>query len=785
MADTIGSMRIALVSPYSWTYPGGVTRHIEALAGQFVASGHEVRVFAPYDPPDRVSARLHRGARPEARELPEWVVPLGRTLGIRANGAVSNVSLFPDALTTLRRELRAGDFDVIHVHEPHVPVVGYDALDSTRAPLVGTFHCYSENPLTNGMGTVLAGTRRKVNRLSVRIAVSEAAAWTGRRFYGGTYRIVPNGVDVPAQLPALPREPGAPVRLVFVGQAVERKGLPVLLRAFEALREHVGVELVLVGAEPAEIEPMLLDGAEGVTVLGKVPDDEKAAALASADLLVAPSLGGESFGMVLTEAFAAGTPVVASDIPGYRDVVRDGVDGALVPRGDATALAETLRDLAVDPARRAAMAAQARTHAARYAWPTVAGEVLDAYRDAAATPRPSTARQRAGVFLGAVPGDLGPRRPPERRLPSLDTVKREGRDRRRAAVRKGAIILATLAAGGLALMALQRIGLDRIGNSLLRATPTWVLLGLGLMCASMAVRGFAWHAILRAAIPNARVRAFDALQGTFIGVLMSATLPARLGEPSRALIVARRTGRPREHLPTVVGTIVSQALLNVLALVLLGIVMFSTIDLFSHRQRGLVAFAMAPMAILVAVLVLPALLRGGVPSRSRRVQAWATKVRAAAAQVRDGLKVFRAPRLGARAAALQLLAWAMQWLACYVLLVALGLDDRAGIGAAAGVLFAVNVTAVLPVTPSNLGVFQFACAAVLHGAYHVGLNDALAYGIILQAVEIATAVIMGAPALVKEGMSWRDVRLRALHASPVKLDPLPTAPRRAEAQAKA
>jgi phosphatidylinositol alpha-mannosyltransferase len=773
-------MRIALVSPYSWTYPGGVTRHIEALAGQFFAGGHEVRVFAPYDPPDRLSARLHRGARPEARELPDWVVPLGRTIGIKANGAVSNLSLFPDALTTLRRELRTGGFDVIHVHEPHAPVVGYDALDATSAPLVGTFHCYSDNVVSNGLANVMAGARRKLNRLHVRIAVSEAAAWTGRRFYGGSYRIVPNGVDVPAEIEVNPPEPGAPLRLAFVGQTVERKGLPVLLRAFEALREHIPVELALVGAEPEEVGPMLLDGDRGVTVLGKVSDDEKAAALAAADLLVAPSLGGESFGMVLTEAFAAGTPVVASDIPGYRDVVRDGVDGVLVPRGDATVLAETLRDLAVDPARRTAMATAARAHAPRYAWPTVAGEVLGAYRDAAAMPRAVTARQRAGVFLGAVPADLGPRRPPER-LASLDTAKRAGRDRRRAAARKAGIGLAGIAAALLAFEALQRIGMDKIGASLLRATPTWVLLGLGLMCASMVVRGVAWHAILRAALPDARMRAFDALQGTFIGVLMSATLPARLGEPSRALIVARRTGRPREHLPTVVGTIVSQALLNVVALIGLGIVMFSTVDLFSERQRALVAFAMAPAAILIAVLCLPALLRGGVPSRSRRVQAAVAKVRSALAQVRAGLRVFRAPRLGAEATALQLLAWAIQWLSCYVLLVALGLDERAGVGAAAAVLFAVNVTSVLPVTPSNLGVFQFACATVLHGAYHVGWNDALAYGIILQAVEIATAVVMGAPALVKEGTSWRDVRLRALHASPVQLEPLPAAPRPAEA----
>ena len=237
-------MRIALVSPYSWSYPGGVTRHIEALAEQFLAGGHHVRVLAPYDPPDRLSARMHRGARPEARELPDWVIPLGRTIGVKSNGAVSNLPHTPYAITTLRRELRAGGFDVIHAHEPVAPVVGYDVLDSTIAPLVGTFHCYSENVVSNTIGNGF-GAKRKLQRLHVRIAVSEAAAWTGRRFYGGSYRIIPNGVDVPAELPiSAPRPPGAPLRLAFVGQAVERKGLPVLLRAFEALRDHVPVELI-------------------------------------------------------------------------------------------------------------------------------------------------------------------------------------------------------------------------------------------------------------------------------------------------------------------------------------------------------------------------------------------------------------------------------------------------------------------------------------------------------------------------------------------------------------
>jgi phosphatidylinositol alpha-mannosyltransferase len=770
-------MRIGLVSPYSWTYPGGVTRHIEALAEQFDHLGHDVRVLAPYDPHDRLSARLHRGAWPQERPVSDVLVPLGRTVGLPMNGAVSNLALTPYAVTMLRRELAAGRFDVVHLHEPVAPAVGYDALDFRGAPLVGTFHAYSENPLSNGLGNVLAGSRRKLNRLRVRIAVSEAAAWTGRRFYGGRYRIIPNGVtlpDVPPRAAGRTVDPRTPLRIAFVGQAVERKGLPVLVRAFEALREHLPAELVVVGASADEVGPMLIDD-RGVTVLGKVSDEERTRALAGADLLCAPSLGAESFGMVLTEAFAAGTPVVASDIAGYRDVVRDGVDGVLVPRGDATALAETLRELALAPERRVAMAQAAARRAERYAWPTVAAEVLGAYEEAIAMPAPASAAQRVAVFAGATPADLGPPAPPAR-LPGLEPPGEPGAARHRplrTAARRVAIGAAGLGAGGLALLALQRIGLDRIATSLLASSPTWVVVALALMCASMVVRGLAWHAILSAALPKGAVRRLDAMQGTFIGVLMSATLPARLGEPSRALIVARRTGRPREHLPTVVGTLVSQTILNILALVVLGAVMFATSNLFDRRHDALVAIGIAPLAILLAVLVAPALLRGGVPSRSRRVQAWVRRSRAAATQVRAGLRVFRVPRNGATAVSAQLLAWTIQWLSCYVLLVALGLDHRAGLGAAAAVLFAVNVTAALPATPSNLGVFQAACVAVLHGAYGVSAADALAYGIVLQAVEIATAVVMGAPALVKEGLSWRDVRLRALHASPVRLDPLP------------
>jgi phosphatidylinositol alpha-mannosyltransferase len=253
-----------------------------------------------------------------------------------------------------------------------------------------------------------------------------------------------------------------------------------------------------------------------------------------------------------------------------------------------------------------------------------------------------------------------------------------------------------------------------------------------------------------------------------IGVLMSATLPARLGEPSRALIVARRVGRVRDRFPIVLGTLVSQTLLNILALSILGAVMFATVGVFRGGEDALVIASIAPVVLLALVVSAPWLLRRGRPSRFQRVQQAAAVARRAMLQVRQGLEVFRRPRLGGWAAVMQLLAWAIQWFACYTLLVALGLDHQAGLGAAAAVLFAVNVTAVVPATPSNIGVFQAACVAVL-SAYGVNHTDAFAYGIILQAVEVATAFALGMPSLVGEGMSWKDLRLRALHASPVEL----------------
>jgi phosphatidylinositol alpha-mannosyltransferase len=759
-------VRVGLVSPYSYTYSGGVGGHAEALAEGLLRLGHEVRLLAPYDPDDRLARVMHRGARPQRRPVPDYLIPLGRTVGLAMNGAVSNVSLNSAALAVLGHELRTGGYDVVHVHEPNVPVVSWCAVEWARAPVVGTFHTYSTSFLANAVAANVAGARRLYAKLSARIAVSEAAAWTARRFYGGHYRIVPNGVDLSAARPAAPARDGE-LRLLFVGRAEGRKGLPVLLRAFEALRSAgIAARLTIAGATAQEVEPLLLDP-EGVHVAGRVSDEQKWRLLGEADVLCAPSLGGESFGMVLTEAFASGTPVVASDIAGYRDVVRDGADGLLVPAAGAVELGEALRGLALDPSRRARMAAAARERAERFAWPRVTREVTAVYEEALAQPRPEGQGARAATRAGLRPAAAGPRERP-RRLPSLEPRSRRGGRPAVRALRRVAMGAAATAGLGLTALALHRLGIQSIGRALLAATPWWVLVSFALMCSSMLMRSEAWHAVLRAALPGVRVRRRDAARATMIGVLMSATLPARLGEPSRALIVARRLGRMRDRFPLVLGTLVSQTLLNILALSVLGSVMFATVGLFNGNEDALALATMAPVVVLALVLSAPWLLRRGRPSRWRRVQQAAAVARRAMVQVRSGLAVFRRPRLGSWAALMQLSAWALQWLACYGLLVAFGLQEHAGLEAAAAVLFAVNVTAALPATPSNLGVFQAACVAVL-SAYGVGKTDAFAYGIILQAVEIATALTMGMPALVREGMTWKDLRLRALHAAPVEL----------------
>ncbi|HET9154539.1 MAG TPA: lysylphosphatidylglycerol synthase domain-containing protein [Solirubrobacterales bacterium] len=748
-----------------------MNRHVEALAEEFLGRGHDVRVLAPVDPPGRVSRLLHR-AQAERRELPEYLIPLGRTAGFGANGSVSNLAPFPaGGVLAPRRAVRAGEFDVLHVHEPLVPLVGWNATLGAHDPVVGTFHAYSTKPLPNYIANAV-GARRLFNRLSARIAVSEAAAWTGRRWFGGEYTIIPNGVDVDTA-PTGPVPPSEELRILFVGRPEERKGLPILLTAFNALVEHVPCKLTVIGAEREDVlryvaDPDLL---RFMDVRGRVSGPDLWDELHRADVLCAPSLSGESFGMVLTEAFAAGTPVIASAIAGYSDVVSDGVDGLLVPPGDPQRLAEELQRVHHEPERLREMGAAARRSAQRYAWPRVADQVTDVYERAIEAPKPAGAGERFAHWAGIRPADGNPRRPAER-LPSLDPAPAQAGKRGRAVARRLGLGVAGLLGVGLTLLAAQKIGIDNVVESIVRSNLTWVLIACALMATSLFFRAASWYWIARAALPNRPIRRRDVTSATMIGVLMSATLPARLGEPARALTLARRSGRMRETFPVLLGTLVSQTMLNLVALVLLGVIIVSTTPLFHSGTKQIFAFSLLPLIVLLVVLLAPLLMRRNGNGRLARIGA---AVHRALVQVRVGLTVFRDPRHGSTAAAAQLGAWAIQLSACWALLYALGLNGQAGIGAAAAVLFAVNVTAVVPATPSNIGVFQLAVISVLHTGFGVSTADALAFGVILQAVEIATAVALGLPALVREGLTWSDLRVQAVQTAPVRLEPHPRA----------
>lgn len=366
-------MKVGIVVPYSWSFGGGVVDHAEAQSRALQALGIETRLLIGNDPPSSFSRILHpRTGRPGPP--PPTVIPLGRSVVVPGNGALSNLVLSPHAVSQFRRALARERFDLLHVHEPLAPMLSTAALALWDGPTVGTFHAAGESSWRPLAG-VLFGFL--VDRIDLRIAVSEQARLTATTYSGGTYEVIPNGVDIPPRIDPS----GRADRIVFAGRHDPRKGLPVLLRAWPRLRE-TGVRLRVLGADPLAVRLLLTRlrlSEEGIDVLGYVDDEHLTDELAAAKLLVAPSLGNESFGMVITRAFACATPVVASDIPGYREVVTPET-GALVAPDDPDALANAAATLLADEPARIERGRAARERATtEYAWPLLARRLEGCY----------------------------------------------------------------------------------------------------------------------------------------------------------------------------------------------------------------------------------------------------------------------------------------------------------------------------------------------------------------------------------------------------------------------
>jgi phosphatidylinositol alpha-mannosyltransferase len=369
-------VKVAIVVPYSWSFWGGVVDHAEQQLLALRALGVDAWLVMGNDPPGSFTHLLHPGLGRHV-DPPDYVLPVGRSVIVPANGSLPNIVLSPPSIGRVKRILQRGGFDVIHVHEPMTPTIAVAALATWRGPTVGTFHASGDLGWMR-LATPVWGFL--ADRIDRRVAVSEQAEVTARRWLGGEYTIVPNGVFVPEQADPSAREN----RVVFIGRHEPRKGMQVLLRAWPEIHRRTGARLRLVGADPLAVRLVMSREKvpdRGIDILGVLSDDELTDELLAAKTLVASSLGGESFGMVLTRALACAVPVVASDIPGYRAVVDPDI-GVLVPPGDHAALAAAVVDVLADEQlrqRRGLAGRELVQH--RYAWERIAGRLLEIYED--------------------------------------------------------------------------------------------------------------------------------------------------------------------------------------------------------------------------------------------------------------------------------------------------------------------------------------------------------------------------------------------------------------------
>jgi phosphatidyl-myo-inositol alpha-mannosyltransferase len=358
-------MRVGLVSPYPWDVPGGVVAHIADLAEALIARGHDVAVMTPVDD--------------DEQPLPSYVTRAGRSVPIPYNGSVSRLLLGPVSGTRMRRWLHDGDFDVLHLHSPETWSLSLLALINAHGPIVATYH--ASNPRSRILSILQDLLQTVLEKVSGGIAVSPAARKTINDHLGADAVIVPNGVHIAKYAGAAPFPgwPGKGGAIGFVGRVDEpRKGLQVLLEALPMIRrDHPNVRVLVAGPGKIDVEIP-----EGVTILGRVSDADKARLLASVDVFAAPNTGGESFGIVLLEAMAAGAPIVASDLAPFARVLDDGALGELATVGDPVSFATSCSLLLASKPRRDELRIAARHAVARYDWSVVATEVIRVYEAA-------------------------------------------------------------------------------------------------------------------------------------------------------------------------------------------------------------------------------------------------------------------------------------------------------------------------------------------------------------------------------------------------------------------
>ncbi|MFI5272588.1 MAG: glycosyltransferase family 4 protein [Ktedonobacterales bacterium] len=375
-------MKIGLVSPYDWSYPGGVQDHIAHLASELRSRGHSVRILTPAT-----------GAR--ARQVEYGLYRLGWAAPVRVNGSVARISIAPDVKGRIRNLLEREQFDVLHLHEPFASALSLTILHLagvSNALYVGTFHAYARHGLTSTSEWAYASAKpflgRYFRRFQGRIAVSQPAYEYVSRFFPGQYRIIPNGVDVQRFRPdvkPLPRFADGKRNILYLGRIEQRKGAKYLLRAIPIIRQHYPNTRFIIAGEgplrPAFEKYVTQKGWRDVLFLGRVPADDLPALYASAEIFVAPNTGGESQGIVLLEALASGRPVVASDIPGFRSVIRDDRDGMLARPGKHEDFAWAICHLLGNEAERLRLAVAGRRRAEDFGWGNVADDVEAYYTD--------------------------------------------------------------------------------------------------------------------------------------------------------------------------------------------------------------------------------------------------------------------------------------------------------------------------------------------------------------------------------------------------------------------